>query len=260
MLGLRTVIVFIFLLIGDILCAQDFTAFRKEKFTAGSRVLPYRILLPKDFDESKKYPFILFLHGSGERGSDNEKQLTHGAELFLRDLIRERFPAIIVFPQCSENSTWSRLGFGGSNEERTLVFYEKAKPTEDMILLEGLLDELFNSYKIKKDQRYVGGLSMGGFGTFELINRNPRMFDAAFPICGGANPKIAKRLRKMDWWVFHGGADKVVPSKYSTQMVEALKQKRANVKYSLYPAVGHNSWDYAFKEPELMVWMFSKSR
>ena len=86
------------------------------------------------------------------------------------------------------------------------------------------------------------------------------MFAAAFPICGGANPKIAGKLKKTDWWVFHGGADDVVPPKYSTQMVEALRQKRANVKYSLYPAVKHNSWENAFAEPELLNWMFSKRK
>ena len=101
---------------------------------------------------------------------------------------------------------------------------------------------------------------MGGFGTFELVRRNPGMFSAAFPICGGANPKIAGRLDNVDWWIFHGGADDVVPPIYSTQMVEALRAKKAKVKYSLYPAVKHNSWDNAFNEPDLLPWLFSKSR
>jgi len=248
------------LFFGSSLLAQDFKAYEKKQYVQGSGVLPYRMLLPENYDSEKKYPLILFLHGSGERGNDNEKQLTHGAELFLRDSIRKNHPAIVVFPQCAEKSSWARTEYMGTPGNRTFTFFKKAEPTLDMLLLEGLIKELKENHNIKKNQMYVGGLSMGGFGTFELVNRNPGMFSAAFPICGGANPKIAHRLKKVDWWVFHGGADDVVPPEYSTQMVEALKSKRAKVKYSLYPAVKHNSWDYAFQEPELLPWLFSKSR
>lgn len=252
---------FIFLfLVGTLLWAQDFSAFDKKLFSQGSGVLPYRILLPKDYDIEKKYPLILFLHGSGERGNDNEKQLTHGAELFLRDSIRGAFPAIVVFPQCAEKSSWARIEVEGEWGNRTFTFFKKGPPTQEMLLLEGLIKELKETFNIKKNQMYIGGLSMGAIGTFELVNRNPRMFSAAFPICGGANPEIARRLTKTDWWVFHGGADDVVPPQYSTQMVEALRDKNTKVRYSLYPAVKHDSWDYAFKEPELLSWLFSKSR
>ncbi|UOY07356.1 alpha/beta hydrolase-fold protein [Muricauda sp. SCSIO 64092] len=257
---LRIGYILFLLLMGTSLCAQDFSAYEKKLFTQGSGVLPYRILLPKNFDASKKYPLILFLHGSGERGNDNEKQLTHGGGLFLRDSIREQYPAIVVFPQCAKKSTWVKIDVSGEWGNRTFSFYEKAPPTQDMLLLEGLIKELRETYAIHGKQLYVGGLSMGGFGTFELVNRNPGLFSAAFPICGGANPKIARRLTRTDWWVFHGGADDVVPPEYSTQMVEALKAKRAKVKYSLYLAVKHNSWDYALKEPDLLPWLFSKPR
>ncbi|NKI33484.1 alpha/beta hydrolase-fold protein [Croceivirga thetidis] len=242
------------------LTAQDFDLFEKKKFVSDDGELPYRILLPKDFDSSKKYPLLLFLHGAGERGNDNESQLKHGAELFLRDSIRQKYPAIVVFPQCATNSSWARIGFSNTGGQNQFVFYERAKPTAEMVLLEGLLDELSKTFKISRNQRYVGGLSMGGFGTFELVNRNPKLFAAAFPICGGANPKIAPRLKKLDWWVFHGDADDIVPPKYSSQMVDALKKVNARVTYNLYPEVKHNSWDYAFKEPELLPWLFSKAR
>ncbi|MEO0571534.1 MAG: alpha/beta hydrolase-fold protein [Bacteroidota bacterium] len=257
---LRSYTLLFLLLIGTSLTAQDFSAFEKNIYSQGSTVLPYRILLPKDYDAEKKYPLILFLHGSGERGNDNEKQLTHGAELFLRDSVREQFPAIVVFPQCAEKSSWARIKVEGEWGDRTFTFYKKGQPTQEMLLLEGLIKKLKETFNIKKSQMYIGGLSMGGFGTFELVNRNPGLFSAAFPICGGANPKIAGRLTKADWWVFHGGADDIVPPQYSTQMVEALKGKKVKVRYSLYPAVKHNSWDYAFKEPELLPWLFSKSR
>lgn len=259
-MGRYRLLAILLVFMGNLVMGQDFSQYSKENFVDGSATLPYRLLLPKDFDVSQKYPLILFLHGSGERGNDNEKQLTHGAELFLRDSIRENFPAIVVFPQCAEKSTWARIEVQGDWGNRTFTFFKKGKPTQEMVLLEGLIKELQHTYHIKKNQMYVGGLSMGGFGTFELVRRNPRMFSAAFPICGGANPEIAGRLNSVDWWIFHGGADDVVPSEYSTQMVEALRAKNAKVRYSLYPAVKHNSWDYAFKEPDLLTWLFSKSR
>ena len=101
---------------------------------------------------------------------------------------------------------------------------------------------------------------MGGMGTFEVVRRNPKMFAAAFPICGGANPEISKRLKKLDWWVFHGDADEVVPEKCSADMVNAMKEQGVQVTYTVYEGVGHNSWDNAFAEPELLSWLFSQSR
>ncbi|NAY93282.1 phospholipase [Muricauda sp. JGD-17] len=240
--------------------AQDFTKYEKKEFVAAGKTLPYRILLPQNFQSNKRYPVVLFLHGSGERGYDNQAQLTHGASLFLKEKLREKYPAIVVFPQCSVNSSWSKIDVNGDFPNREFIFYEDAEPTSDMILLEGLLKQIGKTYKVDKRRIYVGGLSMGGFGTFELVRRNPKLFAAAFPICGGANPRISDQLKKLDWWVFHGAADKVVPEKCSGQMVEAMKEKGINVKYSVYPGVGHNSWDNAFAEPELLPWLFSKSK
>lgn len=240
--------------------SQDSLSYEKKVFENAYGSIPYRILLPEDYSDSKEYPFILILHGSGERGNDNEAQLVHGSSLFLEEDIRRNYPAIVVFPQCAANSSWARTDVKGEWGNREFIFYEDAEPTNDMLLLEALIQSLKKSYSIDTDKMYVGGLSMGGMGTFELVQRNPKMFAAAFPICGGANPAIAKRLKKVDWWVFHGDADNVVPPKYSTQMVDALKSGGAEVKYSLYPDVEHNSWDKAFAEPDLLPWLFSKSR
>ena len=240
--------------------AQNMDQYQKRYFEKDGDTLPYRILLPKDFDASKKYPLILFLHGAGERGNDNEAQLVHGSSLFLDESVREEHQAIVVFPQCKTNSSWARIDVHGNIPNRQFIFYEEADPTLEMLLLEGLLKELKKAYRLDKKRLYVGGLSMGGFGTFELVRRNPKMFAAAFPICGGANPKISKKLRKLDWWVFHGDADQVVPETYSAEMVKAMKREEINVKYTVYPGVGHNSWDNAFAEPDLLSWLFSKSK
>ena len=255
---LAVTITILFLITG--LSAQDTTLYQKKTFESEDGAMPYRILLPKDFDEQRMYPLILVLHGSGERGDDNESQLKHGSYLFLKEEVREKYPAIVVFPQCAANSSWAAINVIGEGQNRELVFYKKGKPTNDMLLLEGLIDYLKEEYSVKKDQMYVGGLSMGGMGTFELVRRNPKMFVAAFPICGGANPLIARKVRKIHWWIFHGADDKVVHPKYSTQMVNALLNIGSDATYSLYPNVGHNSWENAFAEQELLPWLFSISK
>ncbi len=237
--------------------AQNDAAYLKRNFEMNDNVMPYRLLLPENYNPQQEYPLILVLHGSGERGNDNELQLVHGSSLFLQKNIREKYRAIVVFPQCAANSSWAKIDVTGEIGNRSFVFYKKPKPTKDMLLLEGLLKKLGKEFKLAKDQMYVGGLSMGGIGTFELVRRNPRLFAAAFPICGGAHPTIAKKINKVNWWVFHGEEDDVVPSKYSTLMVNALRTHGADVQYSLYPNVKHNSWDNAFSEPELLPWLFS---
>lgn len=258
--SLGRILLFLTLAVANMGFGQDFSLYQHKTFVGPEGELPYRILLPENYTKEAKYPLVLFLHGAGERGKDNQKQLTHGAAMFLRDSIRKKYPAIVVFPQCPQNSSWAKLEVKGDWQDGEFIFFKKAAPTKEMLLVEGLIKTLKATYPIHKKQMYLGGLSMGGFGAFELVNRNPKMFVRAFPICGGANPAIAARLKRTDWWVFHGGADRVVPAKYSTQMVTALKNKKEKVRYSLYPGVGHNSWDHAFKEPELFSWLFSKSK
>jgi predicted peptidase len=251
-------IAILFLGLAQFCTAQDFSAYQKLQLVYGKDTLPYRLLLPENYDGKKKYPLILFLHGRGESGTDNESQLTHGATLFLRDSIRKKYPAIIVFPQCRVTSYWSNVEIKeDSSGKRVFNFSPKGEPTKDLALTEKLLLQLQHDLFVNKKQMYVMGLSMGGMGTFEIVRRYPKMFAAAIPICGGANPSSAKQLRKTSWWIFHGAKDDVVNPEFSVQMVKALQQQNANVKFSLYPDANHNSWDAAFAEPELMQWLFS---
>ena len=233
---------------------------KHEWISAKGDTLRYRLLLPEDYNPGTSYPMILFLHGAGERGSDNTKQLVHGANLFLQPQIRKDFPAIIVFPQCPENSFWSNVNFkiNDTTKKREFIFQEGGAPTSAMQMLLDWLPEMEKKYSIAKDQRYVMGLSMGGMGTFEIVRRKPRYFAAAMPICGGANPKTAEAIKETAFWIFHGDKDDVVPIKYSEQMVEAFQNfyVSAEVNYTVYGNVGHNSWDNAFSEPELLPWLF----
>lgn len=250
-----------FLMASAIIYGQDFSAYQKRWLVQGADTMPYRILLPLNYDASKRYPIIFLLHGSGERGNDNEKQLVHGASLFLKDEVRKNYPAIVVFPQCAEGGYWSNVyrDFDASQKIR-YNFSTAGEPTTSMRLLESLVKNIMAAYSVKNDQVYVGGLSMGGMGTFELVRRNPKIFAAAFPICGGANPATAKGMNKINWWIFHGAKDNVVLPDFSIKMTEALKSAKAQVKFTLYPEANHNSWDSAFAEPELLSWLFNQHR
>ncbi len=250
----------LFLGVCGLMQAQDFSAFKKEVFVKGKYKMPYRILYPENYDADKSYPLLVFLHGSGERGSDNELQLVHGASLFLKEEIRKKYPAIVVFPQCPKEDQWSNRNHNHADPNEKFIFYAGGKASEAMKTVQKLIKNMLKTHKINEDQVYAGGLSMGGMGTFELVRRNPKLFAAAFPICGGANPEIAIKLKGTQWWVFHGDKDKVVPYQYSEQMVKSLEGVGAAVEFSLYPGVGHNSWDNAFQEPNLLPWLFSIKR
>jgi predicted peptidase len=241
--------------------SQDLSAYEKHWYINGTDTLPYRVLLPANYDASKKYPLIYFLHGAGERGRDNEAQLVHGAKLFLKEDVRKNFPAIVVFPQCPAASFWANIDFKvDSSGKRSFAFRADGEPTIAMKLAQELLQKILKEYKIEKKQVYVGGLSMGGMGTFEIVRRNPNVFAAAIPICGGAATSTAAQLKKVKWWVFHGAKDNVVPPELSEKMVEALKAEKASVKFTLYPEANHNSWDAAFAEPELLPWLFKQKK
>ena len=240
--------------------AQDLDEFQKKEFKNADGSMPYRVLLPKEFDKSKEYPLLLFLHGAGERGDDNEAQLTHGADLFIKDEIRKKYPAIVAFPQCPKDSYWSNVDVKRDSMPFTFTFSADGEPTKAMKLVKSLLKDLLDTYKIDENRIYVGGLSMGGMGTFELVRRNPDTFAAAFAICGGAHPDTAEQIAGIPWWVFHGDADVVVDFKHSKKMVKALKEAKGDVKFTVYEGVNHNSWKNAFAEPELVPWLFSHSK
>jgi len=231
---------------------------KKEYVFADGKKLPYRILYPEKYDKSKKYPLILFLHGAGERGNDNEKQLVHGAKLFIKDENRKSFPAIVVFPQCPEESSWASMKVDRAVEPAKRTFDYTVDANWPLQAANDLVRKLSNEEAVDKSRIYISGLSMGGMGTFESVYRNPDLYAAALPICGGGDVNsYNKKIAKVPFWIFHGDNDKAVDVKLSREMVDKLKSLKAEVKYSEYPGVGHNSWDNAFAEAEYLSWMFS---
>ncbi len=241
---------------------QDYNQYQKKEYLyAEGKVLPYRILYPVAYDKSIKYPLVIFLHGAGERGNDNEKQLIHGASLFTNAETRKNFPAIVVFPQCPQESFWSSVGIDRNQSPVRFQFNYDNAITWPLAAVEKLTTQLLATESVDKKRCYIAGLSMGGMGTFELVYRFPKLFAAAMPICGGGdNIRYDERIKKTSFWVFHGDADAVVSVNESRVMVEKLKSIKAKVIYTEYKNVNHNSWDNAFAESEFINWMFSKKR
>ncbi|PNW27505.1 carboxylesterase family protein [Formosa algae] len=259
------ILLFLIIIRPSFMCAQDLKTadevFLKKTHIVNTDTLNYRMLLPKDFSENKTYPVVLFLHGAGERGDDNKKQLTNGSDLFLNETIRDSFPAIVLFPQCPENDYWAKLEADRSTTPITFNYKYKETPTKAMALVMDLMDDMLEKPFVKSNQIYVMGLSMGGMGTFEILYRKPEMFAAAIPICGGGNPEsVVSYAKSIPLWTFHGAKDDVVDPNLSLEMMSAILKNGGFPKFTLYDFANHNSWDPAFAEPELLTWLFSKSK
>ncbi len=239
--------------------SQDFSLYRKELFIQGKDTMRYRILWPDNYKPTQKYPLIVVLHGSGERGNDNETQLIWGGSLFMQDSIRRNYPAIVIFPQCPAGKQWTTTeGRYDSTAGRKVHTYMSGVSNKPAQLVIAMIDQLVKRKKVNAKQIYLGGISMGGFGTYVLAAERPDLFAAIFPICGGGETKLAERYNShASWWLFHGANDTTVDPKFSRNFYQALRSRNFDVKYTEYPGVNHNSWINAFQEPQLLSWMFS---
>lgn len=214
--------------------------------------LRYRLLLPADYNPACAYPLVIFLHGSGERGDDNLKQLVHGMNDFAKDENRRRFPCFVFAPQCPEKKSWAEIDL---KIPKHTMSTEATEPTKQVI---GAMAALQCEYTIDPSRIYLTGLSMGGFGTWDLIQRYPDTFAAAVPICGGGDEKQAARLVNLPIWAFHGSEDKGVVPERSRDMIAAIKQAGGNPRYTEYPGVGHDSWTATYADPRMIEWLFSQ--
>jgi predicted esterase len=194
----------------------------------------YLLYVPEDLPKNGLYPLLLFLHGSGERGDDLNLLKRAGPPSFL-DSIGD-FPFVVVSPQCPENRNWD-------NEN-----------------LLDLLDHIEETLSIDKNKIYVTGYSMGGFGTWSLAQAAPERFAAIAPICGGGNPDRMCIMRDISVWAFHGANDTEVPYEESERLVHKLNELGSDVKFTLYPDLGHECWTKTYQNQELYDWLLSKSK
>lgn len=204
----------------------------------GKLRLDYLLYLPDDYDREgeRRAPLLLFLHGAGEKGRDIESVKRHGVPKEIEE--GRRLPFVVVSPQCPPAVWWSQI---------TDALHE-------------LISETNANFAVDTSRIYLTGMSMGGYGAWKLAAENPQLFAALAPVCGGGDPGWAPRLADVPIWTFHGDQDQVVPLSATVQMVEALEQVGADVRFTLYEGVGHDSWTETYANPELYEWFLQKRR
>ena len=240
------------------------TGFVDRAVTVGAETYRYRIFVPPAYSPDRRWPIILFLHGGGERGLDGLRPTEVGIGPAIRRE-RRRFPAIVVFPQVRRGHIW-----------------DKAMKAQALAGLDHSIEEFHGD----RDRVYLTGLSIGGRGVWALAFREPRRFAALVVITGpvmvldrpsytarmrailleetpfihDVDPyrTVAAKLKDVPIWLFHGTADPIHPVSESRHMAAALRSVGAAVRYTEYEGVGHNSWDRAFAEPELMSWLLAQ--
>ena len=251
----RLVAFAIFLSVHTIACAQEKLPLEKAMWKdASGKELPYRLMKPEGYDATKKYPLVVFLHGAGERGNNNENQLVHGVPQFVSKENREKYPCFLIAPQCPSNSKWNDVDWGAATHTLPKEMTDASRMT--IALVESLLKE----YSIDPKRVYLTGLSMGGYGTWDLLARRPELFAAAVPVCGGADEATAEKIKNIPIWVFHGAKDGAVKPARSRNMVAALEKAGGKPKYTEYQNVGHDSWNPAYKDAEMMRWLFGQMK
>ncbi|HZL11367.1 MAG TPA: prolyl oligopeptidase family serine peptidase [Prolixibacteraceae bacterium] len=232
---MKKMILISFLSLTMIVPSMGQSAQKKMKTTIQAEI-NYLMFLPKDYSEKgEPSPMIVFLHGSGERGNDLEKVKAWGPPAIVEK--NPDFPFIVLSPQCPEGQWWNSY------------------------LIKGMIDDVLATYNVDKNRVYLTGLSMGGFGTWDLAIAYPNYFAAIAPICGGGNPQLIYQLKDIPIWVFHGKKDTSVPEERSAEMVEALKKIGANVEYTVLPEGGHaDAWIYAYNKAGLFDWFLKHEK
>jgi predicted peptidase len=228
--------------------------FVARTFQGKDIALPYRLLVPRNYDPRRAYPLVIFLHGAGERGGDNAKPLIAGVGPWARELSRQR-PSFVVVPQCPEGNQWvdTPWALGSYAVDKVTI----SKPLAAVVQI---AEALRREFHIDGRRVFVTGLSMGGFGTWDLLMRYPQVFAAGMPVCGAGDPTHAARLQRVPVWAFHGSADPVVPVEGTRAMVRALRAAGAKVRYTEYAGGAHNVWDKAYGNQAALLWLLGQRR
>lgn len=226
--------------------AKTFTSSKGTK-------LNYRIYLPKDYDAREEYPLILFLHGAGQRGDDNFSQLKLGINEPFKQTDSEIYNCIVVAPQCPTTDKWVNVpDWGYCGYDTT-----KISESESLSAVVELLENLQSTYSVDGNRLYVTGLSMGGFGTWDLLVRHPDLFAAAMPLCGGVDYRQASKIKEIPIWTFHGQQDETVPCVGTEKMVEELEKLNGNCIYTPMPDSGHVIWTEVYAREDVIPWLLS---
>jgi predicted peptidase len=217
--------------------------------------LPYRLFVPRECSAQTPCGLLVFLHGAGERGNDNRAQLKNRALAWTTKEAQAEHPTIVVYPQCPSDMQWV-------DSPWDVVTYSIAKVpvSRPMTAVLQLLTLLAQQLPVDGRRLLVTGLSMGGFGTFDMVARHPGMFAGAVALCGGGDPSQALALRDVPLWIFHGDSDPAVPVKGSRRMVQALREVGSATQYTEIAGGGHDVWNVAYKDPDVLRWLLAQKR
>lgn len=222
--------------------------------------LNYRLYLPDNIKNDKKYSFVLFLHGAGERGNDNLLHINNsdnGTDILLKELLNSKYreDVIVAAPQCPTDEKWNNADWAKGS-----YVFEKDNITPVLQrVIDLLFEDIFTNYPIDMDRLYITGLSMGGYGTWDFITRYPDLFAAAVPVCGGCDLSAADIVKQIPIWIFHCPNDNIVDYKTSKLMYEKLKENGSPVRYTEY-MLKHACWRGAYTNEELFPWMFGNKK
>lgn len=232
---------------------------KAASFTHEGVPLRYRWIAPASIEEGRRYPLVLCLHGAGGRGADNEQQIRDtvwAVNSLAAPAVRNEHPAFILIPQCPEDRQWVDTDWSKGSYRTTEV-----GESDLLAAAVALVKATMKTKPVDPARVYVCGFSMGGYATWDVLARHGALFAAAVPICGAGDPSTAVGMKAIAVWAFHGDADGVVPVSGSREMVASLQAGGAvDVRYSELAGVGHNAWTPAWKSPELVEWLFSRSR
>jgi predicted peptidase len=215
----------------------------------------YRLLRPTPLEPGATYPVVLFLHGAGERGDDNARQLKYLPTWMAEPGNRKRHPCFLIAPQCRTDHSWSAIDW---QTKRALPLADK--PTANLAAALAALDAVLAEEPVDPARVYLTGLSMGAYGSWDLAARHPHRFAALLPICGGGDAATAPRLTSVPIWNFHGTADPVVPVERSRAMIKALTAAGGTPISSELEDVGHDSWTPAYGNAAVLDWLFAQRR
>lgn len=220
--------------------------------------MPYRLCMPLGYDQNKSYPIVLFLHGAGERGTNNTSQLTanKGATVWASTVNQEKNPCFVLAPQCGNDKQWVNTNWSnGSYKQNNIAISEQLSMAMD------LLDSLCTVYPIDKTKLLITGISMGGYGTWDAITRFPTKFATAIPICGAGDPTKANLLSRLPIKCYHSSDDPIVPVRGTREMVKAINALGPNNRENFYTEFtdkGHGCWVAAYDDQKLIDWMFAE--
>lgn len=239
---------------GNLVAQEATDVYDAKIFQAkNGKTIPYRQYTPQNMDPKKKYPLVLFFHGAGERGTENVKVLQWGLMPLYAYLKANQVEAIIIAPQCAPSEQWVDTPWGLPSHTMP------EKPSGQMSLSIELLKSTASTLPVDQSRIYVTGLSMGGFGAWDIVQRIPELFAAAMPVCGGGDIAQAKQFKDVPVWAFHGSADGVVIPERSREMVAAIKSAGGNAKLTEFPT-GHAAWKPAYKEKAHWDWLFEQKK